>query len=475
LGNYKEAINCYRETLKINSKYALAMYNKGLAEDRLGTGRDAAASYQRFIEMAQVELNGHIEIARKRLRELKANNYSSTNYSDEATQGYSKTSYINQKDAETWNNKGVNLDNSGYYEEAIECYDRALKVNPQHALAWYNKGGCLISLKRYNQALECCNKALEINPQYAFAWYNKGIAEDQLALKKEAIISYRKFIEMAQTKHRKQVEYALKRLHELEASSPSNMKDSSVRAKESWEMPVQDEMRPKQPLILDADELLKKGDQCLEQGKCEQALKYFTDALKIKPDDLNLLAYRATALTRLSRNQEAITLIDYILDKHLATGLNLAYMYTGKANALVNLKRFEESLDYYQKALKIAGNVSTIWYMQGFAYYSMSKYELALKNFQKAYALSTDEKTREFIGWCYLGMENYIEALKIFEQLTINPPRDSLSWYGLGLAAKALGKIEQARDCIQRFLNQVKPEHADLIPQANKALKDLKK
>lgn len=219
LGNYKEAINCYRKTLKINSKYALAMYNKGLAEDHLGTGREAATSYQRFIEMAQVELNEHIEIARKRLRELKANNYSSTKYSDEATQGYSKTSYINQKDAKAWNNKGVNLDNSGYYEQAIECYDRALKLNPQHALAWYNKGGCLISLKRYNQAVECCNKALEINPQYTFAWYNKGIAEDQLALKKEAIISYRKFIEMAQTKHRKHVEYALKRLQELEAAA----------------------------------------------------------------------------------------------------------------------------------------------------------------------------------------------------------------------------------------------------------------
>jgi tetratricopeptide (TPR) repeat protein len=113
--------------------------------------------------------------------------------------------------------------------------------------------------------------------------------------------------------------------------------------------------------------------------------------------------------------------------------------------------------------------------MQGFAYYSMSKYELALKNFQKANALSTDEKTREFIGWCNYGMKKYDEALKIFEQLTINPPRDSLSWYGLGLAAKALGKIEQARDCIQRFLNQVKPEHADLVPQANKALEDLEK
>lgn len=81
---------------------------------------------------------------------------------------------------------------------------------------WLDNGHSLYSLGRYDEAAKCYGKVLEINPQYALAWFNKGVAEDQLGLRGDAAISYRKFVELAPAQHAKYIEIARKRLRELE-------------------------------------------------------------------------------------------------------------------------------------------------------------------------------------------------------------------------------------------------------------------
>jgi tetratricopeptide (TPR) repeat protein len=238
------------------------------------------------------------------------------------------------------------------------------------------------------------------------------------------------------------------------------------------EIPVRVEEKI-QPPPADAAELEKLGKTCLDTGRYGQALECFTNALKVKPDDLNLLFYRATVLTRSGMYEDAIAQLDYILDNNLAPGLNLGYAYVGKANALVSLKRYQESLEYYQKAIQIVNNVRSFWYMQGYALYCLSKFDLALESLQKAEAMSSDEQTREFIGWCQLGVKKFDEAWDTFTKLTTKAPRDILSWYGLGLAAKAVGNKEQARESLGKFLESTRPEHMPHHPRVKEILLEL--
>jgi tetratricopeptide (TPR) repeat protein len=58
-------------------------------------------------------------------------------------------------------------------------------------------------------------------------------------------------------------------------------------------------------------------------------------------------------------------------------------MCAGKANALVNLKRFEESLIYYHKALKIVDNAAAHFTL-ALVYYSLSYFDLAWKHVRAA-------------------------------------------------------------------------------------------
>ncbi len=235
-------------------------------------------------------------------------------------------------------------------------------------------------------------------------------------------------------------------------------------------VPVVEEARLPAP---DPAELEKLGKSCLDTGKYGQALHYFDDALALKPNDTNLLFYRATTLTRSGKYEEGIVQLDYIIANNLAPGLNLGYAYLGKANLLVSLKRYEESLEWYQKAIKIVNNVRVFWYMQGYALYCLSRFDEALPSLQKAEEMSSDETTREFIGWCQLGVRKFEEAWVTFSKLTAQPPRDILSWYGMGLACKALGKKEQAREALKKFLESTRPEHAPHLSRAKQILQEL--
>ena len=84
-------------------------------------------------------------------------------------------------------------------------------------MAWNNKGNALYSLGRREEAIGCYDHALTIDPRDAAAWYSKALLEDALGWRREAALSYRKFIELAPPQHSQHIAYARQRLLELES------------------------------------------------------------------------------------------------------------------------------------------------------------------------------------------------------------------------------------------------------------------
>jgi tetratricopeptide (TPR) repeat protein len=155
--DYKKAIECYEEALKIDPNYADAWNNKGLALYKLE---------DRFYNLAK----GLVADLKK---------------CNEAIECYDKALEIQPKNANAWNNKGLALYQLEKYNEAIECYNKAVKLDPNYADAWYNKGNVLSHLRMYNEAIECCDKAVKINPDHELAWQSKGSCLADLGRTKE--------------------------------------------------------------------------------------------------------------------------------------------------------------------------------------------------------------------------------------------------------------------------------------------------
>lgn len=219
-----------------------------------------------------------------------------------------------------------------------------------------------------------------------------------------------------------------------------------------------------------ADDLQKKGNELIDSGDYEAALDCFDRGLKLLPDNLSLLDKRASALLKLERYQEALSTIEYVLDKDLATERDLGYMYGAKGHALAGLGKEAAALDYYRRSLALVADVSKVWYMQGYLLQLAGDYEAALDSFKHAKGIEDNEETNIYIGYCYIGIKDYLRAEQEFRNMIERGLSNPLIYHGLGITLISLEDISEACQYLQRFINSAKDEHAHLVPQVRQIL-----
>ncbi|RPJ16464.1 MAG: serine protease [Desulfobacteraceae bacterium] len=148
LKSYDDAINAFRQAVRINPKHAEAWNNLGDAYRKINRYSDAAECFRRALR-------------------------------------------IDPKYAEPWNNLGVAYGELQRHDDAVEVLRQALRIDPKYADAWYNLGISYIELKQYSNAIEAFNRSLLINPDDAEAWHNLGVSYGELQLHDDAIDAFR--------------------------------------------------------------------------------------------------------------------------------------------------------------------------------------------------------------------------------------------------------------------------------------------
>ncbi len=190
----------------------------------------------------------------------------------------------------------------------------------------------------------------------------------------------------------------------------------------------------------------------------------------MQPNDLTLLVLRVPALLKLGRNQEALGTIDYVLEKGLATGQNLGYIYAAKGNALTGMGDHEDALNYYRKSLDIVPAESKTWYSQGYVLQKLGNYEAALDSLSQAQEIEDNEDTKLLIGYCYMGLEDYSKAEQEYRSMLECGSSNPLVYHGLGLQLILLEELDEACQWLQRFIDRAEKEHAHLVPQVQQIL-----
>jgi tetratricopeptide (TPR) repeat protein len=94
----------------------------------------------------------------------------------------------------------------------------------------------------------------------------------------------------------------------------------------------------------------------VQNGMWKEAFKASSKAAKIHPERWWLQAARAAAASNLNRPKDAIEAVDAALRTNAgdANRLNLAQLYTLRANALSRLERKREALNDFQSAIKLS-------------------------------------------------------------------------------------------------------------------------
>jgi len=137
-------ITNYSKAIEINSEYAVAYVNRGIAYKNKGNHKKAIEDYTKAIELKP-------EYA-------VAYNYRANSYY-----------YL------------------GFYEEAIKNYSKAIKLKPDYSDAFNSRASVYAFLKNYEEAIRDYTKAIELNPSDPVFYKNRAKVYEKLGMKKQAL------------------------------------------------------------------------------------------------------------------------------------------------------------------------------------------------------------------------------------------------------------------------------------------------
>ncbi|ENN96616.1 TPR repeat-containing protein [Methanocaldococcus villosus KIN24-T80] len=214
---------------------------------------------------------------------------------------YPKTTYDILKLALTpeYREAMLSIERGDYYK-AIEDFKKLTKIDGEFVTPWLYKALLYEMIGDLENALMAINKVLELNKKDALAWYIKGRILRKLGRYNEA----------------------------LEALYNAITLDKNL-----------------------VNVLKELGYTNLIIGDYKKALKWLNDYLKKVPNDPEALFYKAIAYKGLGKLEEALKILDGIIDKGTNVFIKTTSMLI-KASILERLGKVEEAVKVYNEILK---------------------------------------------------------------------------------------------------------------------------
>ena len=161
-----------------------------------------------------------------------------------------------------------------------------------------------------------------------------------------------------------------------------------------------------------------------------KAVESFTEYIDLNPNDARGYIGRGNSYQELKRYQEA--LIDY--DKAIELSPeNSSDIYGKRGHIYSEFGQYQEAINNYDKWLNLDHKTLWPYHYKGMAYRQLEQYDLAIQSWERYVDLRLIESAnwRESeqaihaynnIGWAYIELRQYQEAIESFDKaLSVNP------------------------------------------------------
>ena len=212
-----------------------------------------------------------------------------------------------------------------------------------------------------------------------------------------------------------------------------------------------------------------RGDCYQLLGQCDDAIKYYEEALKIKPDCAEAYNKIGMALNDQRNFDEAI--------KYFEQALNINPEFVEVYNNLGNLFKqngqLNVAIENYKRALDINPDYASAYCNLGVILTESRQLDAAIKNYKRALDINPDSGvTHNNLGSAYNDLGQFDAAIKCYKKaLALNPSYAS-AHNNLGTALRNLGDIDAAIICYKRAL-EINPGLVSAHNNLGLALKDL--
>ena len=184
---YDQAIDAYRELLRIEPTNAAAYHNLGASLGSTRRNEEALEAYQAAVKLAP---------SRAVFQASLASGYMNLRRWDESLAAFNEAIRLDPNRAETYNALGFLYDNTRRFEEALATHKKASELAPHQPASFHNLGLVYMKLGRPADAIAPLEKALKMNPTYRSARYHLSNAFSRLRRYNEAVDSFTKLLEL---------------------------------------------------------------------------------------------------------------------------------------------------------------------------------------------------------------------------------------------------------------------------------------
>jgi tetratricopeptide (TPR) repeat protein len=181
LGRHPQAIEAYRQAIRIRPEYAEAYNNLGVAYNALGRYQEAIEAYRQAIRIRPQYADAYNNLGAA---------YVDLGRYQEALEACQQAIKLKPDYAGAYNNLGIAYGRLGRYDQQIEAYQQAIKIKPNDAKAHYNLGLVYIGLGCHKEAIEAWQQAIKLKPDFAEAYTNLGTAYGALGRYQEALEAF---------------------------------------------------------------------------------------------------------------------------------------------------------------------------------------------------------------------------------------------------------------------------------------------
>jgi tetratricopeptide (TPR) repeat protein len=362
--------------------------------------------------------------------------------------------------AEQWYGKAIAQRRRKHYAQALACFDRALALAPRESGWWYWKGVTLCTMERYEQALDCFDRALAIIPDdpasadyRAYSLLSLGRNEEALAAYERALALdptdadpwYRKGLTLRNLKRTEESLVCFERAIDLTGDS-----SSSIRA---WAS-------------------MKRAVAFYRMQRFEDAVAAYDVALTMVPpnDPSEITHWKGEALVRLKRDEEALACFTRALE--LRADYSMAAQ--SLAGTLFRMQRYEEALAAYNRALELIQPSDSAYagllFWKAETLHHLEHNEEALAACDAALALDPNHADWwiERSSMCF-GLKHYDEALNNAEHAITLDESNGYGWKLKGFALFELRRYGEAQTAFESSLQRA-PTDAQTWEQSGATL-----
>lgn len=183
---YDQAIDTYRELLKIEPMHPSALANLGGSLANTKRFQEALEAYKSAIELNPGYAPFHVDLGGV---------YMSLRRWDESLAELNEAIRLDPNRGDTYNMLGFLFDNTRRFDEALAANKKACELAPENPANFHNLGLTYMKLGRPAEAVAPLEKALKMAPSYQSARYHLANAFSKLRKYRESVDSYTKLLE----------------------------------------------------------------------------------------------------------------------------------------------------------------------------------------------------------------------------------------------------------------------------------------